>query len=156
MKMGGGRKNIWRNNNKIFQIWYLQSSGLRNSTNTKLRKYEENYAKAHHINMAQNRWWRGNLKSSWKKKTCYIHRNSDNSSIVIIGNNTSKETVEQKSLKYWKEKKKNCQHLIWYLKKILQKRKRQEEFFGHKKLNECTTSRSILQEVFKDILQVEE
>lgn len=35
------------------------------------------------------------LKAAGKKKTCYIHRN-----IVITRTNTSKETVEQKSLKY--------------------------------------------------------
>ena len=49
---GEAEKNFLRNNTKIFQIWDIQSSGLRNSTNTKLRNYEENYAKARHIKMA--------------------------------------------------------------------------------------------------------
>ena len=43
---GEAEKIFLRNNTKIFQIWDLQSSGLRNSTNTKLRNHEENYAKA--------------------------------------------------------------------------------------------------------------
>lgn len=43
----------------------------------KYKKYEENYVKAHHNQIALNQWKRENLKSSLRKKTHYKQSNKD-------------------------------------------------------------------------------
>lgn len=44
------------------------------------------------------------LKAAREKKTCYIHRNKDNNSIVLTGNNARKKIMEQKEKKSTEKK----------------------------------------------------
>lgn len=72
-------KNIWRNNDQKYSNFDVNYKPVdpKIIVNSKHKKFEENYTKAHHNQTAQSQWLKKNFKGNQEIKMHYMHRNKD-------------------------------------------------------------------------------